>query len=227
MIRQLIPAGIPFGCGTGFITRRNRTFAMPEPLLQVEDLHSSQVPPVTFALAAGEILTVQGPSGVGKSQMLRALADLAPHAGRVQLSGRLQVTVPPEQWRRQVMLVPAESGWWADTVAEHFDRSPPDDWFARLSLRPALFTAPVERLSSGERQRLAVLRALMLEPSVLLLDEPTANLDEANAEALAQLIVEQVRLTGAGAIWVTHDRQERRRFGAHTLVLRPEGGLVE
>jgi len=194
---------------------------MPEPLLQVDDLRSNQIPPVSFRLVAGDILTVQGPSGVGKSQMLRALADLDDHEGKIRLDGVAQRDIPAVDWRRQVMLVPAESAWWADFVHEHFSRRPPDDWFDRLSLRYSLFEAPVERLSSGERQRLAVLRALILDPRVLLLDEPTANLDPDNSEAVVALVLEYLQRQGAAAVWVTHNHVERERLGGRTLDMEP------
>ena len=195
-------------------------------LFEVRDLEGPNVPPVSFALEAGEVLTVQGESGVGKSQMLRALADLSPHDGEVRLGGEAQQSVAATDWRRQVVLVPAESGWWADTVAEHFVERPADDWWERLRLRPALWEAPVERLSSGERQRLAVLRALVLAPRVLLLDEPTANLDRENATAMAELLLDYLRDHDAAAGWVSHNPEELRGQAPRWLEMTSEGGVL-
>ncbi|TKA88423.1 ATP-binding cassette domain-containing protein [Guyparkeria sp. SB14A] len=195
-------------------------------LFEVKELSGPNVPPVSFALAAGQVLPVRGESGVGKSQMLRALADLSPHEGEVCLDGTEQQAMPATDWRRQVVLVPAESGWWAETVAEHFPARPPESSWARLRLRDALWESPVERLSSGERQRLAVLRALALEPRVLLLDEPTANLDRDNAEAMAGLLLDYLLERQAAAVWISHDPQEIASHGERWLEMTAEGGLL-
>ncbi|KTG16600.1 MULTISPECIES: ATP-binding cassette domain-containing protein [unclassified Guyparkeria] len=195
-------------------------------LFEVKGLQGQHVPPVSFSLEAGEVLTVQGESGVGKSQLLRALADLSPHDGEVWLDGAEQQAMPATEWRRQVGLVPAESGWWADTVAEHFPGRPSDDWWERLRLRAALWESPVDRLSSGERQRLAVLRALVLMPRVLLLDEPTANLDRDNASAMAEVLLGYVREHGAAAVWISHNPEEVRAHARRWLEMKPEGGVL-
>jgi ABC-type multidrug transport system ATPase subunit len=195
-------------------------------LFEVKDLAGANVPPVSFALDRGSVLAVEGESGIGKSQMLRALADLAPHEGEVRLDGAAQQAMPPTDWRRRVVLVPAESGWWADHVAAHFAACPPADWWERLNLKPALWEAAVERLSSGERQRLAVLRALVLEPRVLLLDEPTANLDPVNARAMVALLQDYVREHGAAAVWVSHNPEEIAAHGGQRLEITREGGVL-
>ena len=175
--------------------------------------------PVSLQLKAGDILTIYGPSGIGKSQFLRALADLTPHTGDVLLDDTSQANIRPEHWRRQVGYVPAESGWWADIVAPHFSEPPSEEWLSTLSLPPALLEAPVERLSTGERQRLALLRALVLQPRVLLLDEPTANLDQRNARKLIELVQTYAHTQQAAVIWVSHDADERALLGTNTLAL--------
>ena len=75
---------------------------------------------VSFDLNDGECVALQGPSGVGKSQLLRAIADLDPNEGTVKLDGTLREAVPAPHWRSQVTYVAAEPGWWGDTVREHF-----------------------------------------------------------------------------------------------------------
>jgi len=75
---------------------------------------------VSFDLKDGECVALQGPSGVGKSLLLRAIADLDPNEGTVKLDGTLREAVPAPRWRGQVTYVAAEPGWWGDTVQEHF-----------------------------------------------------------------------------------------------------------
>ena len=181
--------------------------------------------PVSLTLQPEQISTIFGASGVGKSQFLRALADLTPHQGEVWLDQRRQSSFKPADWRRSVGYVPAEPAWWADTTAAHFASPPPDDWLAALSLSPALLDAPVERLSTGERQRLALLRTLTLYPRILLLDEPTANLDAQNADAVRRLILHYLSTHQAAALWVTHDAQERHALGGDSIELLPEEGV--
>lgn len=194
---------------------------MSEPLFVADALSGPRFPRLGFRLDAGEMLLVEGVSGSGKSQLLRALADLDPHDGEVRLAGRRQRDMAPTEWRRSVMLIPAESAWWGDRVGDHFDTPPTGQWLDRLSLAHSLMDAPVERLSSGERQRLAILRALVRSPQVLLLDEPTANLDTRNSEAISELIREYLDQQEAAAVWVTHDPAERARLSGRTLSLEP------
>ncbi|MHB8921486.1 MAG: ABC transporter ATP-binding protein [Halothiobacillus sp.] len=198
-------------------------------LFEARQVATAHSPPVNFTLTAGAVLSVFGASGSGKSQLLRALADVSPHTGEVLLEGVAQTAMRPEQWRKRVGYVPAESGWWADTVAAHFTNKPSKSWLDALSLPADLLAAPVERLSSGERQRLAVLRALTVNPRVLLLDEPTANLDDHNARAMAQLVLSYVHEHNAAAVWVSHSLEERLRLGENSLeihasaIITPQG----
>ena len=145
------------------------------PILQVRDLRTKLIKPASLSLSAGECIAVRGPSGAGKTLLLRAIADLDPNEGLVCLDGRDRSMITGPEWRRLVGYLPAEPGWWAETVGEHFS-----EWTAALALvRELGFPEeakawPIARLSTGERLRLALIRALMVWPKVLLVDEPTA-----------------------------------------------------
>src|SRR5438045_8383543 len=89
-------------------------------VLQVRDLRTSILKRVSFTLSAAECIAVKGPSGAGKTLLLRAIADLDPNQGVVTLDGRDRSTIAAPEWRRLVGYVPAEPGWWAETVGEHF-----------------------------------------------------------------------------------------------------------
>ncbi len=75
---------------------------------------------VSLTVPRGQVVCLSGPSGSGKSRLLRAVADLEPHRGRISLDNLDQQSVPAHQWRRQVVMVPAESQWWFDEVSAHF-----------------------------------------------------------------------------------------------------------
>ncbi len=182
---------------------------------------------VSFELNDGECIALQGQSGVGKSLLLRAIADLDPNEGVIKLDGTLRETVPAPLWRKQVTYVAAEPGWWADTVQEHFiawnDAIP---LVARLGLPPNCGSWLIQRLSTGERQRLGLVRALMLPSRVLLLDEPTSALD-ATSTAIVELIVAERISIGTGVIWSTHDRAQAHRVGSRLFVMGAGGRIEE
>lgn len=170
----------------------------------IEALAIRDVGPVTLAVAAGECVCVSGDSGAGKSLLLRALADLEPARGRVYLDGAERATVAATHWRREVALLPADNHWWHDRVAAHFPAQPVYGLEA-LGLAPAVMQRSADTLSNGERQRLALLRILQRRPRVLLLDEPTANLDPDSCRRVEALLGDYSRDRGAPIIWVSHD----------------------
>jgi UDP-glucose/iron transport system ATP-binding protein len=169
-------------------------------------------------------MAVKGPSGAGKTLLLRAIADLDPNQGEVTLNDRDRSTIPAPEWRRLVGYVPAEPGWWAETAGEHFR-----EWqTASVCLRKVGFseetrTWPIARMSTGERLRLALVRALMARPKILLLDEPTAALDDASEAAVESLISSRIQ-TGLAVLWVTHDEAQAKRIARRRLVV--EAGRV-
>ena len=195
-------------------------------MLQVRDLRTNMLKPASLSLSAGECIADRGPSGAGKTLLLRAIADLDPNEGLVHLDGRDRSTIAGPEWRRLVGYVPAEPGWWANTVGEHFG-----EWTEALALvRHLGFPEetkawPITRLSTGERLRLALIRALMVRPKVLLLDEPTAALDAASVAAVESLIATRIG-AGLAVLWVTHDADQAKRV-AHRLLMVEAGQVRE
>ena len=194
------------------------------PALRIERLATKLIGPISFDIAAGECLALMGPSGVGKSLLLRAIVDLDPSTGSLTVGAHARDDMPAREWRKLVALVPAESGWWADRVGDHFPTKPDStELIKKLGLAGSL-EWDVARLSTGERQRLALARALCGKPQALLLDEPTASLDD-HATGLAEDLIRACCGDGMALLLVTHDRLQAARMAKR--VLRMSDGRIE
>lgn len=188
-------------------------------LLSVHNLRLPTGQLISLHLAKGEIHSLNGPSGVGKTRLLRALADLDKVEGQVRLHHQSIGNFTAMDWRRKVMLVPTDSRWWLNTAAEHMAK----DMSAEaelLKLSPDRLSAPVTRLSTGEKARCALLRALSYEPQVLLLDEPTSGLDPASALTVETTIAHFAKKRAV--LWVTHDELQAERVADHRWQLSTE-----
>ena len=131
--------------------------------LRLENIKVHHLGPIDLVVHASEIVCVSGKSGAGKSLLLRSIADLIPHAGKVYLDGRSSLEYTAPQWRKQVALLPAESQWWRDSVASHF-KTTDKQTFESLGLSDEALHWQVSRCSTGEKQRLAILRLLANKP---------------------------------------------------------------
>jgi ABC-type lipoprotein export system ATPase subunit len=185
---------------------------------------------VTFEMPAGDSLAIVGPSGSGKSTLLQIVGTLdQPSRGRVELNGRHLGSLMPAQLaqvrNREIgfvfqshYLLPQCTAWeniliptLAGVTASPAAGKPPDETVEQRAQRLLKRVGLEDRsahfpgqLSGGERQRVAVVRALINQPKLLLADEPTGALDEASAEALAQLLVELNEEETVTLIVVTH-----------------------
>jgi ABC-type iron transport system FetAB ATPase subunit len=176
---------------------------------------------VDLTLAAAECVSLRGASGSGKSRFLRGVADLDPTTGQVWLAGRRREGYAPQDWRRLVGLMPPDPLWWHDRVGPHFRPGASSETLAALGFDESVMGWEVARLSSGERQRLGLLRLLVQTPRVLLLDEPTANLDPVGTSRGEALVEGYRTRTAAAVLWVTHDEAQGRRVARrHALMDR-------
>ncbi len=188
--------------------------------LRIENLATHHVGPIDLELAAGECVAISGPSGAGKTLLLRAVADLDPHEGEIWLDGKACGSFPGPLWRRRVGYLPAESHWWAETVVEHLPAVPRQADLEALGFERSILQQPVRRLSSGERQRLALLRLLANQPWALLLDEPTAALDPSNIQGVENLVNRYRCQHQAAVLWVSHNEAQIARLAARHYQLR-------
>ena len=194
----------------------------------------------SLAIQHGEILALIGPSGAGKSTLLRLLALLEPPAqGSVSahMGGRgvtfAQASIIDRRkiamvFQRPILLsrsVRANVAYGLQLRGRRNDLACIDEALHRVALAP-LANAHPRTLSGGEAQRVALARALVLQPSVLLLDEPTANLDPANGRLIEDLVREQHRRYGTAIIVATHNLFQARRLATRVGFLM-DGKLVE
>ncbi|MBL7033156.1 MAG: ATP-binding cassette domain-containing protein [Candidatus Delongbacteria bacterium] len=180
-------------------------------IFQLRDFMYHNILPFQLELAAGQVISLSGPSGSGKTMLLRALCDLDPHLGELRLEEDLCQDTPPHLWRRQVGFLAAETSWWFPTVGEHFSNCDLTR-LAELGFSEATLGWDIHRLSAGEKQRLGLLRLLQNQPRILLLDEPTTNLDSVNQQRVEQLLTNWCQREQGAIIWVTHDCVQRRRI---------------
>ncbi|MFG2826558.1 thiol reductant ABC exporter subunit CydD [Streptomyces sp. NPDC048434] len=181
--------------------------------LAVEDLvvrhpgrTADSLPATSFEVRPGETVALIGPSGAGKSTLLSVLLGFTePHAGRALVDGRDIASLSPESWRQRIAWVPQHPHLFAGTIAENVRLARPDaedaavraalDDAGALDFIDALPEGMATRLgesgsglSAGQRQRLALARAFLADRPILLLDEPTANLDGATEEAIVAAV---------------------------------------
>jgi ABC-type multidrug transport system ATPase subunit len=189
-------------------------------VLKVDHLRVGALSPVSFALAAGQCLYVSGASGSGKTRLLRALADLDPAGGTVMLEGVDRGEMPAPQWRKLVRYVSAEPGWWGPTPRPHLaaDAEAVAPLVVALGLAREVLDQPIAQLSTGERLRLGLIRAVCGRPRVLLLDEPLAGLDRDAAQRVEALIGAELDL-GRIVVLVSHREASLQRRARAELVI--------
>jgi putative ABC transport system ATP-binding protein len=187
---------------------------------------------ISVGIPAGASALV-GPSGAGKSTLLRLLNRLAdPGSGEISYRGRPLRSYDPLELRREVSLVPQLPALLEGSVGSNLafaaqlaDRQPDEARCLALAGLDAGFAGrEVSALSVGEQQRAMLARSLAQEPRVLLLDEPTAALDEAARDAIEETFAQLRREIDVAIVLVTHDPAQARRLGDY--VIRLDGGCL-
>lgn len=183
----------------------------------------------------GETLAVIGPSGAGKSTLLRLLCFLEhPSAGSISYAACPITTPPPLAIRREITLVfqrplLLDTTVWRNVAYGLKLRGRRDDALVATTLDQlglgGLAQARALKLSGGEMQRVALARAIVLQPRVLLLDEPTANLDPRNV-AIMERTITTLRQQGTTIVLATHQLYQAQRLGTRAALLF-DGQLIE
>jgi osmoprotectant transport system ATP-binding protein len=199
------------------------------------------VAPSDFQVPAGETLVLIGPSGCGKSTLLRLIVGLIePDSGAVTLDGTILTPANILRARQRMGYVIQEGGLFphlsvrdnVTVMARYLRRDPAwiDDRVVELAqlvrLPEELMRRFPAELSGGQRQRVSLMRALMLDPELLLLDEPLGALDPMIRYELQRELKAIFRQLGKSVVMVTHDIAEAAYFG-HTLVLMRNGRIVQ
>lgn len=216
-------------------------------LLELRDVHFSYAHPVlagvTLDVCAGELVALLGPNGAGKSTLLNlAHGLLQPQRGEVWLNGQPLAGLTRRELARQIGLVAQQgelhfpltaleftlAGRFAHAQGFGFDaaRDVESAWAALHATDAAQFAERhFNELSSGEKQRVVLARALAQEPRLLLLDEPTANADLAHQVSLLELVRQLTRERQLAALLVTHEINLAAEFADRVAILK-EGRLL-
>lgn len=196
------------------------------------------IPSLTLDVKQGEFFTLLGPSGCGKTTALRTLAGfIEPSAGDVYVDGKAVTRLPSD--KRQVGMVfqnyalfPSMSVWENIAFGLRVRKEKPADSdrmvreiARRVDLSDAQLSKNVAELSGGQQQRVAVARALVLQPKILLLDEPLSNLDAKLRHQLRQQLKDLQSEFGITTVYVTHDQDEALAMSDRVAVFNK--GMVE
>jgi len=189
------------------------------------------------AFDKGGVYVLMGPNGCGKSTFLRLCALLEnPDRGEITYFSGVHAHSKDIELRRRITLVLPKVGVFNTTVFQNVSyglrvRGGKGDEVEKNVLKALEFVGLIERrdqhaltLSSGETQRLGIARAMVIEPEILFLDEPTASVDERNTEIIEDIVLRMKREGASTVVITTHDKEQAARLGDWLMEMR--GGLI-
>jgi D-methionine transport system ATP-binding protein len=194
---------------------------------------------ISFEVFAGDRITIIGASGAGKTFLLRLLNRLTtPSKGKIFWDGQEYSQIPVLKLRQQIVLVPQESKLLGMTVQQALayplalrGLSPQvieqrtSEWREKLQIPDDWLNRGEVQLSTGQRQLVAIARALIIQPQILLLDEPTSALDSATTNRILQIITQLSQNHQTTVMMVNHQLEQVEQFSDRLLHLQ-QGRLL-
>ncbi|WP_442601547.1 ABC transporter ATP-binding protein [Paenibacillus sp. KN14-4R] len=210
---------------------------------QLAKMHPSQPESVLFSKISAsiekpEIICMIGSSGQGKSTLLRILGYMdCEDQGRVLLQNKDKSKWVPREWRQQASYVAQQPVMLAGTIEDNlrtvsrlhqrpFEKDRATHLMQRAGMSEMAWSKPASDLSGGEKQRVALVRSMLLQPAILLLDEVTSSLDMHSKQLIEDMLLEWHREEGTTLLWVTHDMEQARQC-SNRLWFLAEGTLLE
>ncbi len=214
-----------------------QSLSKSSPIFKVSDLKPAVVGSyfatgVSLTLHQGETIGIIGPSGCGKTMLLRSIVGLSiPLAGSVTLDNKTPDELGWPQFRKDVLYVQQRAPIFECTTRQltkrslqyqsvngsECSRTEINEYFSKVRLNAEILDQPLRDLSEGERQRVAIIRALLLKPRIMLLDEPTSSLDT-NASIMVESLLTQCKVDfGTAFMIVTHSESQAKRFCDRTI----------
>ena len=185
----------------------------------------------------GEITCIVGRSGGGKSTFLRLLNNMvSPDEGNILFKGEDVSEYNPIKLRREVLMLPQNPVIFSGSIRDNFnitlnynnEYAMADEKYVKLldkvGLEGHALEEDAENLSGGEKQRLALARILILDPDILLLDEPSSALDEETERLIIEMLVECIKTKNGTMVMVTHSKEIANKYGDRVITIN-EGGL--
>ena len=185
----------------------------------------------------GEITCIVGRSGGGKSTFLKLLNNMiSPEKGNIKFKGKNIEEYNPIKLRREILMLPQNPVIFSGSIRDNFsitlqyndldlqDDKKYNNLLQKVGLSNQSLDSSAEKLSGGEKQRLALARILLLDPDTLLLDEPSSALDEETEELIIDMVVDFINGKNGTLVMVTHSKEIAKRYADRIITIN-EGSL--
>ena len=185
----------------------------------------------------GEITCIVGRSGGGKSTFLKLLNNMiSPDQGNIKFEGKNIEEYNPIKLRREILMLPQNPVIFSGTIRDNFtitlqyngldsqNDAKYNDLLKKVGLSNQNLDSSAEKLSGGEKQRLALARILLLDPDILLLDEPSSALDEETEELIIDMVVNFINQKNGTLVMVTHSKEIAKKYADRIITIN-EGSL--
>ena len=185
---------------------------------------------LSFDLEKGDFMSIVGPSGGGKSTLLKLANSLiSPSKGDIFFKGDSLEKLDPISLRQKVSYAFQTPHLFGETVEDNIafpysirqlpvDKERVNVLFDLFQMDKAYLKQDVKKLSGGEKQRIALIRQLLFEPQILLLDEVTSALDQKNKE-IVETVIQDCHQKGVTIMWVTHDMEQSQKYANRLMTI--------